>query len=385
MRICLYTESALPTRGVQELAVDSLARQFQACGHDVVVLTLSAPRGARVDDGALGYPVVRHRRFLSKRFLLGWHCRHIEAVYRAYPFNVLHCHNVYPAGHVAMQWSAERGIPVVLTSYGSDIAPQNPLLRKPRVPLRIAHVLHQAAAVVAINKSLQHRCHVLGADPARTVRIPIGVDYRRHATAAPRPGWLHALIQPRRYFLFLGPLTHHAGADLLWAAYRALAESCPAHLVVIGQGGESPPSFMPDLRVHPREDRVHLLGAVAGPERIYLLQNALCTVIPARVAAGAPLLVLESYAAGVPVVATQIPVLEESVRPRVTGLGVPTESPAALAEALAFMAADRARAHAWGLAAQRLARKFDWRLVARRHLELYASLSGDRVQRRVAA
>ena len=45
MRICLYTETALPTIGGQELAVDALARQFRAYGHEVVVLTLRGRRG----------------------------------------------------------------------------------------------------------------------------------------------------------------------------------------------------------------------------------------------------------------------------------------------------------------------------------------------------
>ena len=38
MRICLYTSTALPKIGGQEMAVDALARQYQAQGHEVVVL-----------------------------------------------------------------------------------------------------------------------------------------------------------------------------------------------------------------------------------------------------------------------------------------------------------------------------------------------------------
>ena len=208
MRICLYTETALPTIGGQELAVDALARQFRAYGHEVVVLTLRGRRGAHVDDSALGYPVVRHPRFISQRFLLGYYRRYLEAVYREYAFNVLHCHNVYPAGYVATLWAASQGVPIVLTSHARDIAPTNPLLRKRNVPLRISEVLSQADAVVAINKSVHYRCHVLGADRARITRIPSGVDFSRYATTVPRPQWLNGIIKPGRYFLFLGRLVH---------------------------------------------------------------------------------------------------------------------------------------------------------------------------------
>ena len=239
MRICLYTETALPTIGLQELAVDALARQFRAHGHDVVVLTMRARRGTRFDDSVLGYPVVRHPRFLSQRYLLGFYRRYLEAVYRAHAFNVLHCHNVYPAGYVAMQWAASQGVPVVLTSHGRDIAPTNPLLRKPKVPLRVSEVLSQADAVVAINRSLYQRTHVLGADRARITRIASGVDFPRFATRVRRPAWLNGIIKPSRYFLFLGPLVRPSGVDVLIDAYRALVERCGVHLVIAGEGKET--------------------------------------------------------------------------------------------------------------------------------------------------
>ncbi len=44
MRICLYTETALPMIGGQELVVDALAREYTNQGHDVVVLA-PTPRG----------------------------------------------------------------------------------------------------------------------------------------------------------------------------------------------------------------------------------------------------------------------------------------------------------------------------------------------------
>ena len=42
MRICLYTETALPKIGGQEMVVDALARQFLALGHHVVGIHAAA-------------------------------------------------------------------------------------------------------------------------------------------------------------------------------------------------------------------------------------------------------------------------------------------------------------------------------------------------------
>ncbi len=38
MRLCLYTETALPTIGGQELVVDALAKEYTNQSHEVVVL-----------------------------------------------------------------------------------------------------------------------------------------------------------------------------------------------------------------------------------------------------------------------------------------------------------------------------------------------------------
>ena len=77
MRICLYTESALPMVGGQELVVDALARDFTTSGHEVVVVAPWPRGGLRPSDSALPYPVVRHRRFVSTRYFLDWYGRYL--------------------------------------------------------------------------------------------------------------------------------------------------------------------------------------------------------------------------------------------------------------------------------------------------------------------
>ncbi|HZU35642.1 MAG TPA: glycosyltransferase, partial [Gemmataceae bacterium] len=62
MRICLYTDTALPKLGGQELVVDALARQFQAAGHRVTVLAPKPRRPVRPNDDAFPYSIVRHPR-----------------------------------------------------------------------------------------------------------------------------------------------------------------------------------------------------------------------------------------------------------------------------------------------------------------------------------
>ena len=67
-------------------------------------------------------------------------------------------------------------------------------------------------------------------------------------------------------------------------------------------------------------------GHVEGDTKTWLLQNALCTVVPSRISEGFPLVFLESCAAGRPVIGTRIPGLQELVQPGKTGLLVAPDS-----------------------------------------------------------
>ncbi len=150
MRICLYTSTALPKMGGQEMVVDTLARHFSALGHEATVL---APRHRHlaIDDARLPYPVVRHPRFLSTRRFVAWYRRWLLELYHWNRFDVLHCHDVYPTGYLAALCRRDIDAPVVITSHGGDVREGNVRLAKPGLPARHTLALEQADALIAIS------------------------------------------------------------------------------------------------------------------------------------------------------------------------------------------------------------------------------------------
>ena len=130
--------------------------------------------------------------------------------------------------------------------------------------------------------------------------------------------------------------------------------------------------------------RVHFPGIVQGPEKIYLLQNCLGVVVPSRISEASSLVVLESHAAGVPVIGTRIPGLADTILHNETGIVVPPDDARELAAAMASLANDRALASLLGQNGRAEAEKLDWRQVAERHIDLYCSLQAGRVQRKIA-
>jgi glycosyltransferase involved in cell wall biosynthesis len=203
--------------------------------------------------------------------------------------------------------------------------------------------------------------------------IPNGVHLAPFARVAPRPETLDARVPEHDYVLFLGRLNRRKGVDVLLDAFAQLPPHSNASLVIAGDGDERA-TLEAQCAELGLTDRVHFVGAVSGDAKVWLLQNARCVVIPSRDWEAFPLVVLESFAAGKPVVGTRIAGLEDLIEPQRTGMLVPPESPRSLAEALAFLVRDESAALDMGQHARQLVQEFDWRNIAEQHLRLYQRL-----------
>lgn len=115
---------------------------------------------------------------------------------------------------------------------------------------------------------------------------------------------------------------------------------------------------------------VVLLGTVPDPELPGWYHAADALAFPSR-KEGWGLAVLEALAAGLPVVASDIPVLREYLTDGETALLAPEGDPRGLADAMVRMATDEGLRARLGAAGPALAARFTWEACARRHLEVY--------------
>jgi glycosyltransferase involved in cell wall biosynthesis len=383
MRICLYTQTALPKMGGQEMVVDTLARQFQELGHEPVVLAPFPRRPLRAIDRQLPYPVARHPRFYSSRFLVHWYRFWLMRLYRRFHFDILHCHGPYPPGYLAALCRPHMSVPFVITSHGGDIRPDGLRQGKAVVRRRLAQAIQAADSLVSLNGCTTEGLCYWGADPARIVTIPNGVHVETFARRVDRPVDLDPAIVPGAYVLYLGRLVHQKGVDLVLQALRSVAASGQVQFVIAG-GGEKLTALRDLTTQLHLNNRVRLVGPVAGDTKTYLLQNALCTVIPSRFADAFPLVLLESFAAGTPVLGTRVPGLQDLIEPGQTGWLVAPESPAAMADALGWISQQPGACREAGRQAARVAEGYSWRRIARQHLSLYEQLLHGRRSRQVA-
>ncbi len=216
----------------------------------------------------------------------------------------------------------------------------------------LREILSAAAEVHAASPALSDRALALGASAARTRVVRPTVDTGRFAPrppsdtdtdADPEAGAGPPPPTPHRPLRVAAsaPFSWQGGHDyLLVAAQRAIAGGLDLHLHLVGGGADrqrllytiADLGLEPNVTVHPAVDR---------DARRALLAAADAVVVPAVEDRPWPEL-LEAMAAGLTVVASDLPAVREMVTDGVEGWLVPGRDAAALADALARLAADAA-------------------------------------------
>ncbi len=214
-----------------------------------------------------------------------------------------------------------------------------------------------------------------GVDAARFARVP-----DRAVTDALRRR-IGAAADGRFVFLAVGGIEPRKGSVHLLAALGELVRGgVGAVLAVVGgQSFQDHTAYrdaalasLPALGLELGRDIV-LVGTVADDE-LRAWYHATDALAFPSLNEGWGLAVLEAMAAGLPVVATDIPVFREYLTAGRDALLVPPGEHAPLAAAMASLVADEPLRRRLAAAGRHVAARFTWQDSARRHLEIYAAM-----------
>jgi glycosyltransferase involved in cell wall biosynthesis len=201
-------------------------------------------------------------------------------------------------------------------------------------------------------------------------------------------------------FIFAGRVSPEKGIHVLLEAFKTvLAQQPEAELKIVGGAHIPPISFIVEQSNDPivqslrrfytsdymeylrsqadalPKNHISFAGLVAHSELAAFLHWADVFVQPSVWGEPFPLSVVEAMAAGLPVISSRAGGLPESVVDGKTGLLVQPNNPAALADAMLRLAADKNIAHSMGTAGgARATELFSWEAVVAKFSSLYQAL-----------
>jgi glycosyltransferase involved in cell wall biosynthesis len=323
-----------PASGENRVVEDE-ARLLSEAGHAVEVFAPLLGRPSGLDLAAAGIRTIWSRQAVD----------HVTRLIGNSRPDVIHCHNLFPTLSPAVIRAASNGGPVVMTlhNYRLQCLPAT-FFRDSRIcedclgRAPWPGVLHRCyqdsfAASAALASSLV--LHT-GIGTFNRVSLYLAISEfvrRKHIEGGLSPDQIivkpHFTWQaerregPGQYFLFLGRLSPEKGVGTLLDAWTQIR----AKLLIVGDGPEAE-----RLRaIGP--SNVEFRGTVEPDEVQALLRHARALVVPSTWHEGAGRVVIEAYAAGVPVLASRVGALPETVEDGVTGLLLPPARPVAWAQA----------------------------------------------------
>jgi glycosyltransferase involved in cell wall biosynthesis len=381
--------------GGQNLHVAELAKALARCGHEVRVHTrqdavspsgqVELAPGVTVDHVPAGPPEpVPKDELLPYMAAFG---DHLADAWAVSPPDVVHAH-FWMSGLAALTGVRHRPVPVVQTFHALGSVKQRHQGDRDTSPagrIRMERAIARAVAkVVATCSEEVFELARLGVQRRQITVVPCGVDLEQftdRGPVAPRTG------RPR--ILTVGRLVERKGFDVL---IRSLAAVPGAELLIAG----GPPAAELDadaeacrlLAVAEQcgvSDRVHLLGAVGRADMPALMRSA-------DVIACAPwyepfgMVAVEAMACGIPVVASAVGGLTDTVIDGVTGVLVPPHSPDRMAAALRTLLGDRSLQLSFRSAALDRARsRYAWDRIAVETQRVYTEVTAHAAGRMGAA
>jgi phosphatidylinositol alpha-mannosyltransferase len=165
--------------------------------------------------------------------------------------------------------------------------------------------------------------------------------------------------------VFVGQSVERKGLPLLMRSFEALREHIPTELTVIGPTLDELAPMMLD------PEGVRVLGKVDDQRKYEELQRADVLCAPSLRGESFGMVLTEAFAAGTPVVASDIAGYRDVVRDGVDGVLVPPADPQALAEALRDLWEEPQRRAEMARAAAHDVERFAWPHVADQVMEAY--------------
>ena len=224
---------------------------------------------------------------------------------RAYPFDLLDAHYIYPDGLAAVLLAKALRKPVVLSARGTDI---NLYMELPLIRRWILYALRNCDRIIAVSTALKKKMMAAGIAGEKIEVVPNGVDAASFP-AVPRHQARQDLGLPgeEKLLLSVGSLRPSKGFQYLIEALGGIIRTHPdlnLKLYIVGYGHYRR-KLERDIARLGLQETVHLVGRVPH-DQMHLWYSACDLLCLASETEGWPNVLFEALACGLPVVSTGV-------------------------------------------------------------------------------
>ena len=301
-------------------------------------------------------------------------------------FDIVHVHDARSfQGICTYLWGKMKFVPYVFQPHGSFLS----LLREP-YGLRMlkllldklvsGKILKNSSKIITLSRVEAEQYRRMGVPEEKIAIIPNGIDLSEYANLPPKGTFKRkfGIPEDKKVILYLGRIHRSKGVDLLIKAYAYLIEKVgnkDAVLVIAGPDDgylNDAKALAYSLRV---SDSVMFVGPLYGKDKLAAYVDSDIYVLPSRYEIWG-LTILEAYACGKPVIASNVGGPKDLVLDNETGLLFETGNFRELAERIMHLLNDENKCVEMGKKARKLVeQKYSIENVVKRLENIYSEVT----------
>ncbi|AUG47474.1 hypothetical protein BVU17_08075 [Haloarcula taiwanensis] len=357
--------------GGGEQVAHRVSKGLAGRGHEVTVFTASDDeRSVSTEDGM---KIVRYRSFGS---IGNTSVAPEQFVPNSTETDLIHIHNTTPPGVISgLLHSMGSEAPVVLTHHGNDRFVADGTVIKMAIDYAYAevildHILDWVDQITIPSKSYVQGSDRLSRYKSKMIEIPNGIDMDdiHSPESATYAEETFDIASDRPMVFFIGDMIEKKGPDILVEAANRLDNSI--QFVIAGDG-----PLLSDLR-ESGNPQIKFTGYISEKQKVALFNRADIFCLPSRTHTEVfPLVVLEAYASGTPVIASDLSTFDRFVTDQVTGLRFKTDDAQDLSENIEKIVSDCSKLSALSDNAYQAAKEYQWNSIIDQYEEAFREVN----------